>query len=252
MDDAEQTKLRRSIETYGCVELIVWNRRSGRVVSGHQRLAALREIGEEETSCVIVDLDADNEQALSLAMNKIGGQWDDEKLREALAGFSADFDATLSGFDWQEIRELLAKSIQPQEDGFDVAAALEEVAEPVTCPGDIWQLGNHLLLCGDATKAADVARLVAAGGKKSDPENSDLARAGNMGRMKKQYTHFTPQKALRHAVLACFARFAAIKPRTEKSRESLVHQEVHGSFLWWTRADSNRGPPACEAGALTS
>ena len=160
MTPEQQNKLRRSIETYGCVELIVFNRRSGRVVSGHQRLAALRELGETETRCVVVDLDEDNERALYLALNKIGGAWDEAKLREALQSFSADFDATLSGFDMDEIHELMTRDIVPQQDDFDAEAAYEETAEPITKPGDLWQLGEHRLLCGDSTIASDIVRLM--------------------------------------------------------------------------------------------
>ena len=160
MPDAEREKLRRSIETYGCVELIVWNRRSGRVVSGHQRLAALQTLGETETRCVVVDLDGDNERALALAMNKIGSTWDFDLLREYMASFSEGFDLTLSGFDMEEIRELLDKGLQAADDDFDMDAALEDITEPVTQPGDLWLLGDHRLLCGDAISGADMARLM--------------------------------------------------------------------------------------------
>jgi len=160
MPEAEQRKLRRSIETYGCVELIIWNSRSGRIVSGHQRLAALRALGETETRCVVVDLDPDNEQALALAMNRIGGAFDEEKLREALASFSEDFDNTLSGFNMEEIRALMTADIQPRQDDFDVEAAAWAIEEPTTKLGDIWRLGEHRLLCGDATNFNDVLRLM--------------------------------------------------------------------------------------------
>jgi DNA modification methylase len=160
MDEAQREKLRRSIKTYGCVELIIWNERSGRVVSGHQRLNALRELGETAAQCVVVDLDENNERALSLAMNKIGGAWDFDKLREVLASFSADFDVTLSGFDLAEIREMTAKEIQPQDDNFDLDAALEEITESVTQPGEVWKLGEHRLMCGDAVEENDFFRLM--------------------------------------------------------------------------------------------
>jgi len=160
MPDAEREKLRRSIETYGCVELIIWNRRSGQVVSGRQRLDVLQALGENETRCVVVDLDDDNERALALAMNKIGGAFDEAKLLEAMAAFSADFDATLSGFDMAEIRELMTAEIQPQQDDFDFDAALEEVGEPVTQPGNVWILGDHRLLCGDATDVVQMGQLM--------------------------------------------------------------------------------------------
>jgi len=158
--DAEYDKLRSSIEEFGLVEPLIWNRRSGTLISGHQRLKVLHELGHTEAECVVVDLDPDRERALNLAMNKIGGAWDNDKLRELLDSFSEDFDAKLSGFDMDEIAQLLAADIQSEDDGFDEQAALDEIAEPVTKPGDLWQLGEHLLLCGDATSAADMARLM--------------------------------------------------------------------------------------------
>jgi DNA modification methylase len=153
-------RLRRCIEEFGLVEPIIWNERSGTVISGHQRLKVLRELGRDDCECVVVDLDSDREKALNLAMNKIGGGWDDPKLAALLESFSADFDPTLSGFDLSEISALLDSVRLPEDDGFDVDAALEELGEPITRPGDLWQLGPHRLLCGDATKPADVARLM--------------------------------------------------------------------------------------------
>ena len=153
-------KLRRSIEEFGLVEPIIWNERTGMVISGHQRLKVLRELGHTETDCVIVDLDPDREKALNLAMNKIGGGWDEAQLAAVLESFSADFDPTVSGFDLDEISALLDSVRLPEDDGFDLDAALEELGEPITQQGDIWQLGSHRLMCGDSTSSADVGRLM--------------------------------------------------------------------------------------------
>ena len=153
-------RLRRSIEEFGLVEPIIWNERSDTVISGHQRLKVLHELQYIEAECVVVDLDADREKALNLAMNKIGGGWDDPKLAALLESFSADFDPTLSGFDLSEISALLDSVRLPEDDGFDLDAALEELGEPITQRGDVWQLGPHRLMCGDSTSSADVGRLM--------------------------------------------------------------------------------------------
>ena len=87
--DKEYEKLKRSIEEFGCVELIVWNKRTGNVVSGHQRLNILLEYGHTEIDCVVVDLDEQREKALNIALNKIQGEWDENKLAEVMADLDA-------------------------------------------------------------------------------------------------------------------------------------------------------------------
>lgn len=158
--DDDYEKLRRSMNEFGCVEPIVWNKRSGYVVSGHQRLKVLQGSGATEIECVAVDLDHDRERALNVAMNKIGGAWDEDKLRELLDQMDAEFDKALTGFDAKEIQALLDAARTAEQDDFDVDAALEEIVEPVTRRGDIWLLGEHRLMCGDSTSAADVERLM--------------------------------------------------------------------------------------------
>ena len=75
--DAEFEKLKRSIQTFGYVEPIVINERTGNtVISGHQRLNVLRHRGETEADCVVVDMSLNDEKALNGARNKVGGEWD--------------------------------------------------------------------------------------------------------------------------------------------------------------------------------
>lgn len=165
--DPEYEKLRRSIEEFGLVEPIVWNQRTGNVVGGHQRLKVLQDLGETRTDVVIVDLDDSRERALNLALNKIEGAWDDFKLKELLEELdTGEFDLSLTGFDESEIEKLmtefaLAGDDEVKDDNFDIDEALDDIEEPVTRSGDIWRLGRHLLLCGDATRRDDIARLMA-------------------------------------------------------------------------------------------
>ena len=72
----EWEKLKTSIEQFGNVEPVVWNRRTGNVVGGHQRLAVLKSMGYESVPCSVVDLDEKEEKLLNIALNKIKGQWD--------------------------------------------------------------------------------------------------------------------------------------------------------------------------------
>lgn len=104
MDEYE--KLRKSIETFGDVEPIVWNQRTGNVVGGHQRLQVLRDLGEKEATVSVVDMDEAAEKRLNLALNKARGDWDGEKL-EALLQEMAPDALEVSGFGADEVAILL-------------------------------------------------------------------------------------------------------------------------------------------------
>ncbi|MCR8981628.1 ParB N-terminal domain-containing protein [Brevibacillus laterosporus] len=107
--DVEYEKLKRSIEDFGYVEPLVWNQRTGNLVGGHQRYKILvNEQGRREVEVSVVDLDEQKEKALNIAMNKISGDWDEEKLSQVLADLQdSDLDVTLTGFDEEEITELI-------------------------------------------------------------------------------------------------------------------------------------------------
>jgi len=167
IDDKELAKLKRSISEFGYVEPIVWNQRTGFVVGGNQRLKALRELGIEEVDVVVVDLSDAKEKALNVALNKISGEWDFPKLKDLLTDIdTGDFDIELTGFDLDEIENLITFDKEPEEDGFDTDTALEEIEEPKTKRGDIYLLGKHRLMCGDSTIKEDVEKLM--DGKKAD------------------------------------------------------------------------------------
>lgn len=161
--DPEYEALARSVREFGLVEPLVWNRRTGRLVGGHQRLRVLRDAGVTEAEVSVVDLDEEREKLLNLALNRIQGDWDQDKLREILAELdAAGADLDLSGFSEREVEEILASMPADMGDLLDGAdeMAPEPPAEPVTKPGDLWVLGRHRLLCGDATNALDVERLL--------------------------------------------------------------------------------------------
>ena len=104
MDEYE--RLRKSIETFGDVEPIVWNQRTGNVVGGHQRLQVLRDLGEKEATVSVVDMDEVAEKRLNLALNKARGDWDGEKLEELLLEMDPDA-LEASGFGADEVAILL-------------------------------------------------------------------------------------------------------------------------------------------------
>lgn len=151
--DKEYDQLKQSLETFGYVEPVIWNERTGRVVGGHQRLKVLQELGHDTIDCVVVDLEESDEKALNVALNKISGDWDKDKLALLMADLeSLDYDIALTGFDLAELDNLFKDHLKEdiQDDDFDVDEALKELS--ITQTGDIWQLGRHRLLCGDATK----------------------------------------------------------------------------------------------------
>lgn len=151
--DAEYEKLKRSIEQFGYVEPVIWNKTTGFVVGGHQRLKVLLDMGITEVECVVVEMDGEKEKALNIALNKISGEWDKDKLALLIADLQgADFDVSLTGFEPAEIDSLFKDTQQGKvkDDDFDVDAELK--APVITKAGDVWTLGRHRLACGDSTK----------------------------------------------------------------------------------------------------
>ncbi|MGD9856097.1 MAG: ParB N-terminal domain-containing protein, partial [Planctomycetaceae bacterium] len=120
--DAAFEKLKRSLEEFDLVQPIVWNRRTGHVVGGHQRLEVLKHQGETAVDCVVVDLPLDREKALNITLNNasVAGDWDPDKLVTLLEDLHdlPDFDATLTGFDEQELQDLLLAPAATDSDGW--------------------------------------------------------------------------------------------------------------------------------------
>lgn len=105
---AEREKLKKSIETFGYADLMTYNKRTGNVVGGNQRLIVFKEMGVEQLDFIEVDLPLEREKILNLALNKISGEWDTVKLRDILYELkSIDADVSLTGFDKLEIDNLL-------------------------------------------------------------------------------------------------------------------------------------------------
>lgn len=164
--DPEYDKLKKSILEFDMVEPLVWNKRTGNLVGGHQRLKILKELGIENVEVSVVDLSEAKEKALNLALNKIQGEWDLPRLKDLLEELdTGDFDIEVTGFDLKEIEDLMNQLYQPEE-GLTDDDVVPEALESISRRGDLWSLGNHRLLCGDATIITDVERLM--GGEKAD------------------------------------------------------------------------------------
>lgn len=160
--DYDYESLKKSIDIFGLVEPLVWNQRSGNLVGGHQRLKILIAAGFKEAEVSIVDLDSVQEKALNLALNKIQGAWDNDKLAALIEELTKipDFDIGLTGFDLPEVSEILDRIEEVKEDEFDLEKELNNIGKAVTQKGDLIVLGQHRLLCGDSSKPEDVKRLI--------------------------------------------------------------------------------------------
>lgn len=106
-EDAEYQKLRKSMEDFGYVEPIIWNKRTGNVVGGHQRLKVLLEKGAEDIEAVVVDLDERNEKIVNVLLNKVKGRWDIGKLVDLLTELNEAGQMDATGFEEWELQSLL-------------------------------------------------------------------------------------------------------------------------------------------------
>ncbi|MGO9178723.1 MAG: site-specific DNA-methyltransferase [Candidatus Limnocylindrales bacterium] len=171
--DEERDVLERSLRQFGFVQPILARRADGVVIGGHQRLVAARRLGLTSVPVIWLDLSVEQARLLGLALNKISGAWDDALLARLLSDLGAvpELDLSLSGFDDDEVKSLLrtleVREQRERPESFDLEAALDAARQTSrTKPGELWVLGEHRLLCGDATKAADVERLL--GGRRAD------------------------------------------------------------------------------------
>lgn len=167
ISDEELTKLETSLKEFGYIEPIIVNDVNNHIVGGNQRCKALKQLGYDEVDVVYVHIeDLEKEKACNVALNKISGDWDNDKLRVVLEEIElSPFDISLTGFDEIELTEMEITTDEPLElveDDYNEPDDLEVIVQT----GDIYQLGNHRLMCGDSTKEEDVSELM--NGKKAD------------------------------------------------------------------------------------
>ena len=160
---AQIAQIAASIAEFGFVNPILVGSDSV-IVAGHARALAARQLGLTDVPVIILDhLTPTQRRALVIADNRLAlsAGWDEEMLHLELAALrEQDFDLDLLGFEDDELAALLAAE-ETIEGLTDEDAAPERPQTPVTIRGDLWVLGNHEVLCGDATSTADVDRLLA-------------------------------------------------------------------------------------------
>src|SRR3989338_533029 len=177
-DETQLEKLMESIRLHGFIDPVIANgsrKRRNVVIGGHMRLEAARRLGMTEVPVVFVDIPSlEREKDLNLRLNRSTGQWDFEKLKEFDVEMLLDV-----GFDATELSEIWDGALETEDDHFDVDKELEKIKKPKVKSGELYALGDHRLLCGDAQQFEHVEKLV--GKRKIDmiycypPYNIDLS-----------------------------------------------------------------------------
>ena len=182
-----------SIKEFGFKVPIVIDR-DNIIVAGHTRLKAAKALGLSTVPCIVADdLTPEQIKAFRLADNKTGeiADWDMDALMAELDSI-ADFDMGDFGFDLSDFsvdKEEPPKETKAEEDNFDVDDALNN--PPITKTGDLWLMGNHKLLCGDATSPVDADALLDEENIHlyitDPPYNVSLGKSGSCAGKRKEY-----------------------------------------------------------------
>lgn len=121
-EDREYQKLKKSINEFGYVEPIIYNKATGVIVGGHQRLKVLKDLGYEEVEVIEIEETEEREKALNIALNKVEGEWDMTKLKDLLQDLdTGEIDMDLTGFDDWEIENLMTQYHIDWEDTDDLS-----------------------------------------------------------------------------------------------------------------------------------
>lgn len=165
--DEQVAQVAASIAEFGWTNPILAGA-DGIVIAGHARLLAARKLRMTEVPVIVLDHLAETQRrALVLADNRLAlnAGWDDEMLRVELAALEQDdFNLEVVGFTDDELKDLLAEPEPQQASGLtddDASPETPEVA--ISVVGDVWLLGDHRLLCGDATQIDAVEKVLAGG-----------------------------------------------------------------------------------------
>jgi len=159
LSEKQKSDLVKSIQKFGLAEIPAVTP-DGKILAGHQRVAALQLLGKGKD---IIDVRVPNrpltleeQKTYLLSSNKIHGEWDYELLSQYF-----DIDTMLvSGFDDNDLSVIFADSLETQDDNFDVEAEIKKITKPKAKLGDLYALGPHRLICGDALDPATINRLV--------------------------------------------------------------------------------------------
>ncbi len=167
-------ELKGRIKQYGLLGSIIVNTRKSRygmIVGGNLTVMALKELGWEtipQDRVIFVDLGLEEEQAVNVMLNRLveNREWNDEKLAEIFWNLVRNnFDTSITGFGEVEISNLLDSQILNEPDEEDEKTPEEQyqdIKKPESQYGEVYNLGRHRLMCGDATKPEDIKKLLGA------------------------------------------------------------------------------------------
>lgn len=154
----QEGDLTKSIKKFGLADPLIVNgykTRKNVIIGGHQRFKIAKKLGYKEVPVVYVNLTPDQEKEFNLRLNRNTGEWDWELLKE--------FDMNLLldvGFNDNDLSNIWDDSLETENDEFDQEKELEKIKKTDIKSGDMFSLGNHTLLCGDATDLEAVNKLV--------------------------------------------------------------------------------------------
>lgn len=150
--------LKESLRRFEVVDPLIVNGlpdRKNIIIGGHQRYRAAKELGHKTIPVVYVELNEVKEKELNLRLNRNSGEWDLELLKEF------DIELLLDvGFDDSDLADIWNDALETDDDDFDVEKAVKEAQETDIKPGDLFQLGQHRLICGCSTDSEVIKRLV--------------------------------------------------------------------------------------------
>ena len=244
--NAEQEKqLKSSLEKFGVVEPIIFNKQTGYIVGGHFRIRELKKLGYKEIECVIVDLNEADEKELNIRLNANTGSWDwDELANNWDSELLSDWGLEIPGFE--------PKILEAEEDDFNVP---EGGTETDIVLGDLFEIGEHRLLCGDSTDSDSVAKLM--NGSKADMvftdppygmfldadySDMDSKFKGSSGGNKYDKVigdnnDFTPE--LINTIFACFSDTKEIFIWGADYFAELIPNKNEGSWIVWDKRANN-------------
>ena len=152
-------QIKNSIKEFGNNDPIAIDE-DNMIIEGHGRYQALKELGYQEVEVIVLEgLTEEQKNAYRIVHNQLtmNTDWDMEKLKSELNTITINMNDL--GFSEDLLDEIQEDFSEAEEDNFDVDEAIKEIDEPKSKRGDIYKLGNHILMCGDSTKLEDVKRL---------------------------------------------------------------------------------------------
>lgn len=158
ISDKELSNLKKSLEKFGFIQPVIINK-DFTVISGHQRIRAWKELKNETVPTLQLSITKTEEKALNLAMNRIGGEWDVDKLFSVINELRVTDELEFTGFDEKEVSKILDQFLEDEED--ESTEKLLERLPAKAKKGDVYELGDHRLMCGDSTSLEDVIKLTA-------------------------------------------------------------------------------------------